>query len=140
VNFSAAPAYEVYICHLILYSRACWNHCFESCTVATMTLLSVTKYLYYNSIQNDKTINNDLQKITQKTKDRAKRTPLKTRVEPKCSGRIISSWTTSGTCRVTPVTNTVMRRERGKDREVDCKMVVFKHTPSSTPKPEAPYI
>jgi DNA-dependent RNA polymerase auxiliary subunit epsilon len=23
VNFSAAPAYEVYICHLILYSRAC---------------------------------------------------------------------------------------------------------------------
>ena len=28
----------------------------------------------YNIIQNDKTINNDLQKITQKTKDRAKRT------------------------------------------------------------------
>jgi len=72
----------------------------------------------YNSIQNDKTIKNDLQKITQKTKDRAKRTPLKTRVEPKCSGRIISSWTTSGTYRVTPVTNTVMRHERGKDREV----------------------
>ena len=45
----------------------------------------------YNSIQNDKTTNNDLQKITQKTKDRAKRTQLKTRVEPKCSGRISSS-------------------------------------------------
>jgi len=55
----------------------------------------------YNSIQNDKTTNNDLQKNTQKTKDRAKRTPLKNRVELKFSGRVSSSWTTSGTCRVT---------------------------------------
>ena len=36
----------------------------------------------YNSIQNDKTINNDLQKITQKTKDGAKRTPLKPGLHP----------------------------------------------------------
>jgi hypothetical protein len=39
----------------------------------------------YTSIQNEKTTNNDLQKIMQKTKDRAKRTQLKTRVEPKSS-------------------------------------------------------
>ena len=43
--------------------------------------------------------NNDLQNITQKTKDRVTRTPLKT-------GRVNSSCSTSGTRRVTLVTNT----------------------------------
>jgi len=41
--------------------------------------------------------NNDPQNTTQKTKDRATRTPLKTEVEPRCSGRVGSSCSTSGT-------------------------------------------
>ena len=42
----------------------------------------------YNSIQNDKTANNDLQKIKQKTKDRAKRTSLKPGGELRFPGRV----------------------------------------------------
>ena len=42
---------------------------------------------------------------THKTKDRMTRTPLKTGVELKCSGRVSSSCSTSGTSRVTLVTN-----------------------------------
>jgi len=45
--------------------------------------------------------NNDLQNITQKTKDRVTRTPLKSGGELQCSGRISSSRSTSDTRRVT---------------------------------------
>jgi hypothetical protein len=48
--------------------------------------------------------NNDLQKTTQKTKDWATRTPLKTGGELGCSGRVSSSWSTSGTRRDTVMT------------------------------------
>jgi hypothetical protein len=42
--------------------------------------------------------NNDLQNITQKTKDRATRTPIKTiEGDLRCSGRVGSSCTTCGT-------------------------------------------
>jgi hypothetical protein len=41
--------------------------------------------------QKDKTTNNDPQNITQKTKDRVTRTPLKSGVELRCSGRVSSS-------------------------------------------------
>jgi hypothetical protein len=54
---------------------------------------------------NRKMTNNDLQNTTQKTKDRTTRTPLKTGVS---SGRVSSSWSTSGTRRVALVTNLVM--------------------------------
>ena len=40
---------------------------------------------------------NYLQNITQKTKDRAMRIPLKTWREPRCSGRVNSSCFTCGT-------------------------------------------
>jgi len=43
-------------------------------------------------------------KHTHKTKDRVTRTPLKTGGELRCSGRVGSSCSTSGTCRVTLVT------------------------------------
>jgi len=43
-----------------------------------------------------KRTNNDLQNTTQKTKDRATRTPLKYGGELMCSGRVGSSWPTSG--------------------------------------------
>ena len=46
-----------------------------------------------------------------KTKDRVTRTPLKTRGERKCSGRVGSSCSTTGTRRVDLVTNPVMSHE-----------------------------
>jgi hypothetical protein len=44
-------------------------------------------------------------KHTQKTKDRVTSSPLKTGGELKCSGRVSSSFSTSGTRRVVLVTN-----------------------------------
>jgi hypothetical protein len=52
-------------------------------------------------IKNDKKTNNNLQTNTQKTKDRATRTPLKTGGEIRCSEMVSNSCSTSGTCRVT---------------------------------------
>ena len=57
-------------------------------------------------------------KHTYKTKDRVTRTPLKTGDELRCSGRVSSSCSTSGTRRANLVTNPVISREWGKDREV----------------------
>ena len=57
-------------------------------------------------------------KHTYKTKDRVTRTPLKTGVELRYSGRVRSSCYTSGTHRVNLVTNPVISREWKKDREV----------------------
>ena len=50
-------------------------------------------------------------KHTYKTKDRVTRTPLKTGGELRCSGRVNSSSSTSGTRRVNLVTNPVICRE-----------------------------
>ena len=50
-------------------------------------------------------------KHTHKTTDRATRTPLKTGDEKLCSGRVGSSYSTSGTRRVNLVTNPVMNEE-----------------------------
>ena len=52
-----------------------------------------------------KRTNNDLQNITQKTIDRATRSPLKTGGELRSSGRVSSSCSTRGTRRVTLATN-----------------------------------
>ena len=57
-------------------------------------------------------------KHTYKTKDRVRRTPLKTGGELRCSGRAGSSCSTSDTRRVNLGTNPVISHERGKDREV----------------------
>ena len=54
---------------------------------------------------------NDLQNTTQETKDLATRTPLKTKGELRCSGRVDTSCTTSNTRHVTLVTNTVISHE-----------------------------
>ena len=59
----------------------------------------------------DKIINNDLQKYTLKTKDQVARTPLKTGGDVRCSGRVNSSCSTSGTRPVNLVTNPVITRE-----------------------------
>ena len=55
---------------------------------------------------------------THKTKDRVTRTTLKTGGELRCFGRVSSSCSISGTRRVNLVTNPVISREWGKDREV----------------------
>ena len=57
-------------------------------------------------------------KHTYKTKDRVTRTPLNTGGELRCSGRVSSSCSTSGTRRVNLVTNPVICRELEQDREV----------------------
>ena len=57
-------------------------------------------------------------KHTYKTKDRVTRTPLKTGGELRCSGRVSSSCSTSGTRHVNLVTNPVISREWRKNREV----------------------
>jgi len=51
-------------------------------------------------------------KHTYKTKDRVTRTPLKTGAELRCSGRVSSSCSTSGTRRVILVTNPVISEGR----------------------------
>jgi hypothetical protein len=58
----------------------------------------------------DKGTNNDQQNIHIKLKDRGTPNQQKT-------GRVSSSWSTSGTCRVNLVTNLVINHEWGKDRE-----------------------
>ena len=57
-------------------------------------------------------------KHTYKTKDRVTRTPLKIGGELWSSGRVGSSCSTSGIRRVNLVTNPVISREWGKNREV----------------------
>jgi hypothetical protein len=64
-----------------------------------------------------KLTNNDLLYI-HKTKDRVTPVPLKTGSVHRCSGRISSSCSTSGTSRVNLVTNLVISHERGKNQEV----------------------
>ena len=66
-----------------------------------------------------KRTNNDLSNTTQKTKDRATRTPLKTGGELMCFGKVSSSWSTTDTRRVTLVTNLVIRHAWGKDRIIN---------------------
>ena len=57
-----------------------------------------------------KRTNNDLQNTKQKTTDRTTRTPLKAGSELGCSGRVGSSFTTSGTRRVATLNFSVDRK------------------------------
>jgi hypothetical protein len=66
---------------------------------------------YTGQKKTDKRTNNDLQNITHKTKDRVTRAPLKTGGELRFSRRVSSSCSTSGTRRVTLVTNPVTSHE-----------------------------
>ena len=56
---------------------------------------------YNGRKKNDKRTNNDLQNITQKTKDQVTQTPLKMKGELRCSGWVSSSCSTYGIRRVT---------------------------------------
>ena len=65
--------------------------------------------------------NNDLQNTTQKTKDRAARTRLKSGSELICFEWVSISCSTIGIRRVTLVINLVVSHERGKDRFI-CRL------------------
>jgi hypothetical protein len=58
-----------------------------------------------------KRTNNDLQNISQNTKDRVTRSTLKTGGELVCSGRVSCSCPTSGTCHIILVRNLVISHE-----------------------------
>ena len=60
--------------------------------------------------------NHRLTKHTHKTTDRVTRTPLKSGGELRCSGKLSSSCSTSGTCSVNLVTYPVISHEWGQDR------------------------
>jgi hypothetical protein len=74
-------------------TRLSWSHHFESFTVATMPKEKGNKDKQRST------------KHTHTTKDRVTWTPLKTGGEFRCSGRLTSSCSTSGTRRVNLVTN-----------------------------------
>jgi hypothetical protein len=63
-------------------------------------------------------ITTDMFHLSQTLSGRVTRTPLKTEGELRCSGRVISSCSNSGTRRVNLVTNPVISHEWGKDRKV----------------------
>jgi len=73
------------------------------------------------SLWSKEKVQKDKQRSTKhiyKTKDRVTRTPLNTGGELRCSGRVSSSCSTSGTRRVILITNPVISLEWGKYREV----------------------
>ena len=79
-------------------------------TIALSALLRFTDSDYPFGIfklflMNTMSTNNDLQSTSKKTKDRATKTPLKTKGERRCSGRVGTSCFSSDTCRVTLLIN-----------------------------------
>ena len=64
-------------------------------------------------------------KHTYKTKDRVRRTPLRTGGEPRCCRRVNSSCSTSSIHHVNLVTNPVISHEWGKEREVLTTSVTY---------------
>ena len=65
-----------------------------------------------------KKVQKDKQRFTKHTHKAKDRVTLAPREWFRCSGRVHSSCSTSGTCRVNLVTNSVISHEWGKDREV----------------------
>ena len=99
--------------------------CFEKCSKKSLKIPKGNQNPYIEEEQTTQwpkeKVQKDKQRSTKdtyKTKDRVTRTPLKTRVELRCSGRVSSSCSTSDTRHVNLVTNPVISHERGKDREV----------------------
>jgi hypothetical protein len=92
------------------WNVSCAFHCITLLVLGNTILLYV---LHYNVYRGAYTIppedlfkknkikweNNDPQEVTQKTKDRVTRTPLKTGGKLRCSERVSSSCSTSGTRR-----------------------------------------
>jgi IS5 family transposase len=65
-------------------------------------------------------------KHTHKTKDRVTRTPLKTGDELRCSGRVSSACSTSGTRRVNLVTNLVISHKLSMVKRCTCMRLALR--------------
>ena len=114
--------------HRLFYSTDCFGLDQSACILFSIEELEDTKWVIRiriskknrqhngqkKKIKGQKTIS----KYTYKTNNRVARTPLRPEVELRCSGRVSNSCSTSGTRRVNLVTNPVISREWGKDKEV----------------------
>jgi hypothetical protein len=98
--------------YCLLYTSKSQFECFTEeefeDTKGVIRIRKSKKDKQHNSKQKGKNTNTDPQNITHKTKDRVARTPIKTGVELRCSGRVGSYCSTSGTRRVTLVTKPVI--------------------------------
>ena len=109
---------------IILFTRLCWKG--KASLVTMLRKLEYTKEgirickskknRQHNGRQKDKGTKNHLQNTTNKTKDQAKQTRLKTGDELRSSVRIISYCFTSATCHVAPVTNLVISHKFAFER------------------------
>jgi hypothetical protein len=100
----------IYLKNLILFARRVWRY--QRGNQNPYIEEEQTTQWPKEKVQKDK---QGSTKHTYKTKHRVTRTPLKTGDELRCSGSSFCS--TSGTRRVNLVTNPVISREWGKDRE-----------------------
>ena len=91
---------------LIHYVKSIWQEEFEDTQEVIRIRMHKSKARHHNGQK--KTDNQRSTNITHKTKDRVTRTPLKTGDELGCPRRVGSSCSTTGTCRVTLVTNPVI--------------------------------
>jgi len=85
---------------LLYYSLARKKEKFEDTKMVIGSRKSKDRQ-YNGQMKKDKSANNNLQNATQKTKYWVTRTPINTEGELTCSGRVGSSASTNGTCRVT---------------------------------------
>jgi hypothetical protein len=118
-NIPAAPAYGVYISQMIWYSRACGSYqdFLDRGLLLTRKLLN-KGFLLVKLKSSLRNLYGRHIKHTYKTEDRVTRTPLKIGGELRCSGRVGSSCSSSDIRRVNLVTNPIISREWGKNREV----------------------
>ena len=86
-----------------------WDFLFVLCTISSQFLWI---FHFWLSLRCSLTF------VTHETKDRVTRTPLITGDELRCSGKVSSSCSTSGTRRGTLVANPVISHELVKDRDV----------------------
>jgi hypothetical protein len=90
------------------------------------------KWKKYRQHERGKMRNNDLQSTTQKTKDQTTRTQLKTGDELRCSGRVGSSCSNSGTRRATIVTKPVIIMNENKNGKRNISVGFTKQRHSSS--------
>jgi hypothetical protein len=92
---------------LIYINTYTFNSLYERLEDSEEVIITRLHRQYRGQNKKDNRTNNHLQNITQKTKDRARRTSLKTMGEHRCSGRVCSSCSTCDTHRITLFTNPI---------------------------------
>ena len=92
---------------LIYINTYTFNSLYERLEDSEEVIITRLHRQYRGQNKKDNRTNNHLQNITQKTKDRARRTSLKTMGEHRCSGMVCSSCSTCDTHRITLLTNPI---------------------------------